>query len=160
MCSFYKFSLVQTAFDRAVTAIGPIDQLFVPYLRNATTGLYENEGRRLNPRFWQLGQPNMEDCVGCQRASCITIHCSLAYPFLCRFARRPLLRLRGLCGQTYLDTLYYPANREGENHIFKLCSWEAVKNKIKIFTVDIKKLKIFQKCLLKYFMNWKRSFFL
>ena len=60
---------------------------------------------------WRKGEPSRPtaSCVRCDRAGCGDTDCSNRVAFLCRIpAGRPLLRLRGLCLETGLETAYYP----------------------------------------------------
>jgi hypothetical protein len=104
----------------AVAATSSFEFLWQPYHRadNDTFVSRYEPSLRLNPGMWIPGQPNNPDekCVLCDRVGCWDKYCEDEQPFVCQFpaAAPPLLRLRGLCRATSLDTMYYPTNRLGD----------------------------------------------
>jgi hypothetical protein len=105
----------------AVAATTAVEFLWQPFHRQATGNIFMsryNTSRQLNLAMWVNGQPNNPDekCVLCDWQGCWDKYCDDEQPFVCQFSQEspPLLRLRGLCRQTSLDTMYYPTNRLGD----------------------------------------------
>jgi hypothetical protein len=104
----------------AIVATTTVEFLWQPFHRqpgNIFVSRY-NASRQINPAMWFPGQPNNPDekCVLCDWHGCLDKYCDDEQPFVCQFSQEspPLLRLRGLCRQTSLDTMYYPTNRLGD----------------------------------------------
>jgi hypothetical protein len=114
----------RAAWDFAAAAIAAattVEFLWQPFHRQPTGNIFVsryNVSRQLNPAMWFPGQPNNPDekCVLCDRQGCLDKYCDDEQPFVCQFPKQspPLMRLRGLCHQTSLDTMYYPTNRLGD----------------------------------------------
>jgi hypothetical protein len=114
----------QAAWNFAVTAIAAsttVKLLWQPFHRHATMDIFVswyNTSHQLNSSMWIDGQPNSLDqkCVLCDKQGCWDRYCNEEQLFSCQFPVNtpPLLRLRGLCPQTSLDTMYYPTNRLGD----------------------------------------------
>lgn len=122
--NFPNLTSWQAAYDSLLGSL-PGAKLWLPYLKaavkdNETVTAYYT-GARLGPADrlpWRQGEPSRPaaSCVRCNRDGCGDTMCSNLASFVCRIpvaaAGRPILRLRGLCPDTSLDTYYYPYVRQ------------------------------------------------
>jgi hypothetical protein len=69
--------------------------------------------------MWAHNQPNdiwdADVCTFCCSENCYDKTCQKGMSSLCLFdGQRPILELRGLCNESVLDHLYYPASQSGD----------------------------------------------
>jgi hypothetical protein len=98
---------------------GVKDEMWTAYQRSDNDTLpdrfvsYYDARETLPENLWASGQPNnpQQLCVVCQSHGCFDQYCTMSKPSVCRFPTggAPLLKMRGNCAKSALDTFYYPS---------------------------------------------------
>ena len=114
--AYMSISEWTTALRKAREDIGHFVYMWFSLLRiNGSFVSFYNQQDVRNV-IWRAGRlDDNNDCVFCHDSGCADRDCQTNHKanFQCKFEKRPILFLRGLCSDTFFDKIYYPANRMG-----------------------------------------------
>jgi hypothetical protein len=102
------------ALQKAISQIGAVTFMWISLIRINGSFVTYHTREPVNGDLWRPGSPTKKfDCVFCQETGCADRSCREKGKanFQCIFERMPILFLRGLCSETKLSTMYYPANK-------------------------------------------------